>query len=75
MKVSGGRHRPSEGSCKAEGALASLARKSMALRSAAAAAAKQESGEKNHNVPFVKLNGDDWVRPDVCFLTLHAQER
>ena len=55
-KVSGG-----SGSSKAEGALANLARKTVALKTAAASAVKQEGSEKNHNVPFVKMNGDDWV--------------
>jgi len=52
-----GSHRPAEGS-KVHGALANLARNSMVRNAAAAAAA--DSG-KNHHVPFVKMNDEDWV--------------
>ena len=42
-------------------ALAQLVAKNTLLKAAKAEEDKQS--QKNHNVPFVKMNGDDWVRP------------
>jgi hypothetical protein len=48
-----------KGKVDCKDALAQLVAKNATLK---AAAARQDVKEKNQNVPFVKMNGHDWVR-------------
>ena len=52
--------------------MAHLVAKNAAVK---AEVARKEVKEKNQNVPFVKMNGDDWVRlrETCCPSVIHAE--